>query len=394
MTDEKTRVRFPNLDALRFLCFASVFFFHSFATKFTEINTSDQYHFIKSRLLGNGNLGVNFFFVLSGFLITYLLLVEKSKFNGIHFGLFYTRRILKIWPMFAFCVVFGFFVFPIFKSFFHQTPNETAHLLGYLTFTNNFDFMKHGADSSVISVLWSVAIEEQFYLVWPLIIALSPRKFLPFVFGTIIIGSFLFRLWNAGNAQVLEMHTFSCISDLSVGGLAAFLCFTSKAFIRTIQNIRMPTIALLYLCTGLIYFYRKEIFFGNSVLIAIDRLVVSFLFALIILEQIYCINSLFKIGRLKLISRLGEYTYGLYCLHMIGILIAATLLDRLALNRSLWQIIIFEGGLSFLITIGLGILSFKYYETPFLKLKERFAVVRTSHPDKKPEYAPKSAETV
>src|SRR5690606_19427107 len=112
-------------------------------------------------LFGNGNLGVNFFFVLSGFLITYLLLIEMQLRGRINIGSFYIRRALRIWPLFYFCVAFGFIAFPFFKSMLGEIPNESANVVSYLFFLNNFDFIKNPPDSSVLSVLWSVAIEEQ-----------------------------------------------------------------------------------------------------------------------------------------------------------------------------------------------------------------------------------------
>ena len=75
------KIYFENLDGLRFLCFLSVFFFHSFHTENVLIKSSKFYLFFEKHLFGNGNLGVNFFFVLSGFLITYLL-IEEKKLNG------------------------------------------------------------------------------------------------------------------------------------------------------------------------------------------------------------------------------------------------------------------------------------------------------------------------
>src|SRR4051812_22277340 len=112
------KVYFENLDGLRFLCVLAVFFFHSFYTEFDYIKNQDSYFFIKKELFGNGNLGVNFFFVLSGFLITFLL-IEEKKLNGqINLWKFWMRRILRIWPLFYFCVFFGFVIFPFLKTLF------------------------------------------------------------------------------------------------------------------------------------------------------------------------------------------------------------------------------------------------------------------------------------
>src|SRR5690348_10604112 len=109
----KQRTFFPNLDGLRFFCFLSVFFYHSFYTEYSYIKEAPFYKFVKFHLLVNGNIGVNFFFVLSGFLITFLLLEEKKSTLNIRVNCFYEKRILRIWPLYFFCVFFGFVVFPI-----------------------------------------------------------------------------------------------------------------------------------------------------------------------------------------------------------------------------------------------------------------------------------------
>jgi peptidoglycan/LPS O-acetylase OafA/YrhL len=369
---------FPNLDGLRFFCFLSVFFYHSFATQYEDVRTNGVYKLIKYDLFNNGNLGVNFFFVLSGFLITYLLLTEKSQSQNVHIGKFYLRRALRIWPLFYFCIFFGFVLFPFLKSRLGGIPNETAHPIFYFLFANNLDYIKHGADSSVLSVLWSVAIEEQFYLVWPILLTFSSKKKLPYILVILIIISFLFRFFKAENDQIIELHTFSCISDMMIGGIGAYFSFYSSYFINKVTTIPKSIIILVYISTFGVYILRREIFHLNTFTIAIDRLIISILFLFIILEQNFSVNSFYKMGRFKNVSKLGQYTYGLYCLHMIGILIAATVLEKLGLHRQVWQVLVVEGLLSLSITLALAYISYHFYEKKFLLLKNKFAFINTS----------------
>ncbi|HTN16574.1 MAG TPA: acyltransferase [Chitinophagaceae bacterium] len=370
----KVRIFFPNLDGLRFFCFLSVFLYHSFATDYTDVKSTGLYYWVKNVIATNGNLGVNFFFVLSGFLITYLLLAEKESFGNIKVGNFYIRRILRIWPLFYFCVFFGFVVFPWLKTAMGQVPAETAHLGCYLTFLNNFDFIKNGLpDASVLGILWSVAIEEQFYLFWPLILYVCPSRYYHYLFVSIILVSLGFRFYYAENWLILEMHTLACISDMTVGALAALLAYGNKRFLELITQTPKWVIVLLYTVTLGAYLYRQELFYHGPLLLAADRLVMSVLFAWIILEQNFSTHSLFKLSRFKLISKLGTYTYGLYCLHMIGILITAKGLARLGWNKNVYQVIFLEGILSLLITIGLALVSFHLFERRFLKFKDKFA---------------------
>ncbi len=374
LTFKKEKVFFPNLDGLRFFCFLSVFLFHSFATDYKYIADSNLYWFVKKIIAGNGNLGVNFFFVLSGFLITYLLIVEREKFGKINIGNFYARRILRIWPLFYFCVFFGFIIFPVIKAAFGQVPNETANWPYYLGFLNNLDFINSGLpDSSVLGILWSVAIEEQFYLVWPLLLTIIPVRYYYHLFALIITASLLFRLYHVNNTMILEHHTISCVSDMTVGGLSAQLVYFHKNFKEKIGNQKMMSWIILYLGVIAVFLFRKELFWGNQFLQAADRLIVSILFALVILEQNYAKESLFKMSKYKLISRLGTYTYGLYCLHMIGILIVAVSLRTAGLNTNVYEVIFLEGGLSLFITIVLAWFSYTYFEAWFLKIKNRFA---------------------
>lgn len=363
---------FENLDGLRFLSFLSVFFYHSFYTGSEAIRTNTTYHFVKTDVFGNGNLGVNFFFVLSGFLITYLLLEEKKANGQISPGKFWMRRILRIWPLFYLMVLFGFVAFPFIKAAFGQVPAETAHLFSYLTFTNNFDFIANGPpDSSVLGVLWSVAIEEQFYLLWPLVIFMVPVKKLWIPFSLVIAGSLVFRaLYDT--PVMHEFHTLSCIGDMTVGAFAAWFIQTAPAFRARIAALPKYFIAIAWLLFVLVFFFRDEVLLTNTGIRIFERLFIAILIAFLILEQCYAEHSLFKTGNFKIISRLGLITYGLYCTHFIGILIATTLTRKLGINTELWQVLIVDTILALGITVVISKLSYRYFEGWFLGWKKRF----------------------
>ncbi|MBS1636899.1 MAG: acyltransferase [Bacteroidetes bacterium] len=371
------KIYFENLDGLRFLCFLSVFFFHSFHTEFDYIKSTGTYHFIKHDIFGNGNLGVNFFFVLSGFLITYLL-IEEKKLNGqIDIKKFWIRRILRIWPLFYLCVIIGFFIFPILKSAFGQQPNETASIWYYLTFTNNFDFIKKGLpDASILGVLWSVAIEEQFYFVWPIILYFLPVQKYWIAFTTVIIGSLIFRAAN-NNYLMHEYHTLSCIGDMAVGALGAWLIQTNSAFKNRIQNLAPVYISLIYISFLTIFLFRDEILSGNLPLLSVmERPIIAFIILLIILEQCFSEKSLFKMSRFRLFTKLGTISYGLYCLHFVGILIVTTLTKKYSLNTEMWQVFILDTSFALILTIVISLISYNVYEKPFLKLKDKFAYIK------------------
>ena len=367
-------------NGLRFICFFVVFLFHCYKTIFQNIRHDSGYHYIES-LFQNGTLGVNFFFVLSGFLITYLLIREKEYKGTISVRNFYIRRILRIWPLFYLCVAFGFLVFPFVKSLLGQPSEEIAHPVYFLLFVNNFDFMHSWPavpDALVLSVLWSVAVEEQFYLSWPVILKFIPIRYYRWIFPAIIAASLIFRsfytLDNDHDYAVRYFHTLSVIGDMAFGGLLAYFCSYENRFFRYIRNLRRYQIAIIYIAAIIIFIFKKQLF-HIPVLVVLERLVISCFFGLIILEQNYAKNSFFKFSQFKLVSKLGLYTYGLYCLHFIGILVVQTIAQKTGWNLHSIVMASLASLLALLVAILVSIASYYLFEKRFLDLKDKFAFI-------------------
>jgi peptidoglycan/LPS O-acetylase OafA/YrhL len=375
----KAKVFFPNLDGLRFISFFLVFLSHSFVTEDPSIKATAWYNFIKVRLFSDGDLGVSFFFVLSGFLITYLLLTEKQSTGKIHVKNFYIRRALRIWPLYFFCVLFGFLIFPILKAKFGQVPDETASPVLSSLFLNNFDRIIHGPpDSSVLSVLWSVAIEEQFYLIWPLLFVLIRQRNYGLIFLAVIFVSLIYRTF-CFDGQI-DLNSLGVISDMAIGGGGAYLAFSKTRFLEFIKAIH-PAVHLIPYLMALAFICLKYELFMSYGLIVFKRVIIAFFFVWILLEQNFSERSFFKISNFKVISSLGKYTYGLYCLHPIAILVSITLLRISGLNTSSWHLWLLEVPLSLFISLMLSYLSYNYFEMRFLKMKERFSYVTKGEKD-------------
>jgi peptidoglycan/LPS O-acetylase OafA/YrhL len=376
---------FENLDGLRFFCFLSVFFFHSFHTNDAAIKGSPVYHFFKVTLFGNGFLGVNFFFVLSGFLITYLLIKEKKANNNIQIVRFWIRRILRIWPLYFACVLYGFVIFPYTKMLAGGVPNETANIWYYLGFVSNFDYIHKGLpDATGLGVLWSVSIEEQFYLVWPIVLSFFAVKKFWIPLLLILTGSLVFRAIN--DVPIFhEMHTLSCIGDMALGGMGAWLILESTYCKIKIEALPRWFIITIYVAFAAVFIFRDEFLLSNYWLRIFERLLISSIMLLIILEQCFAKNSFYKMGRFKMPSRLGLITYGLYCIHFIVISITVGITKKLGINTQVWQVVFLEPAISLLITIPVCLLSYRYFETPFLKLKEKFSFKKETPILVKPE---------
>lgn len=375
---QSNKVFFPHLDGWRFIAFFSVFLFHSFHTESDAIRETGAYEFVHD-FFQHGHLGVNFFFVLSGFLITYLLLQERKLKDKINIPHFYLRRILRIWPLYFACVLFGFVIFPYLKTMLGEVSAETANPVWYVAFIGNLDiaFQQQLPDSSVLGVLWSVAVEEQFYLFWPLLLVLFMRLraalYLAFIALTIV-----FRFMYADNPVYMEFHTFSVISDMAIGGMLADYCYRNHEKFNGLQALKKWHIALIY-AAGIAVIACKDYIFVGSAGIASERLALSLFFAFIIFEQNYASNSVFKMGNAKFLSKWGKYTYGLYCLHFIGILVALQLSARFGFGNSVWGVIFIDTSIAMGISMILAWCSYHLMEKHFLKLKHKFsAIVRSA----------------
>src|SRR5450432_318525 len=115
MTQSTPKVFFPNLDGLRSLAFLMVFFQHGLLNSFSYLPVRNAFLQRFIIMICDGETGVSIFFVLSGFLITYLLLAESDRYGKIHPGYFYLRRTLRIWPLYYLVITFVFFGYPWLK---------------------------------------------------------------------------------------------------------------------------------------------------------------------------------------------------------------------------------------------------------------------------------------
>ncbi len=354
---------FENLDALRFLAFMAIFLTHGVYSESSEVKSSILYKTIDFITLPSW-LGVPFFYCLSGFLITYLLLVEQEKHKTFNVKKFYIRRILRIWPLYYAVVFFGFFVFPIIRSFFIQEAyNETATLWKYLLFLSNFDQNQNGLPYGAgLGVTWSLSVEEQFYLFWPLILIVVPKikykliSLILFIIAHILLAT-----------QFVNYHnTFGSMADLSIGTLLAVICFEKDAVFDYLKKLRARYIVLIY-CLGLIHLYSYEFGYGHHFL-------TSLFMAFVIFEQSFSENSIVKLGQFKIISKLGTYTYGFYLLHTIANFIVHNILRKVEFNALIKDLVAFPI-LSLLLTITLGYLSYNLLEMPFLAIKKKYSTI-------------------
>lgn len=374
---KKNRINyFDNLDALRFFAFFMVFLRHYFDFSFYQ-PSSEVETFLLEKFTMNGRLGVNLFFVLSGFLITYLLLKEIENTGTINIRFFYYRRILRIWPLYILIVALHFFIIPLLTNQF-SIVDIKEHIIYYCLFLNNFDILNTGfvgIDNDGLSILWSIAVEEQFYLIWPVLFTIINKKYYNYLFLAVIIFSLVFRVVYVSNKYVIYFHTLSVMSDLAVGGILAYNFIYGNKFMQYLQKIKKGSIAIVYIFIFIAIIFHAEWSQLNNATKVLERLVMSFLFSFVIAEQCFSNNSIFKLGSLKAVSKLGVISYGLYCLHLLSISVVQKLNSIFHINQANSFVFYSELFVSLLLTVILSYLSYNYFEKLFLKFKHNYSTI-------------------
>lgn len=350
----KERYYRPELDWLRFLAFVAVFVHHAFPN---ELNSLSMHfpRWLAELLVGivrAGGFGVDLFFVLSAFLITELLLREYRRFGHIDLLSFFVRRSLRIWPLYF---LFLFLAWCMFRPALTGTP-----LLYFALFLGNWYCAWRGYPNSAASPLWSVSIEEQFYLAWPIILTFGGLKRLPLLFVGFIVTSFLCRAYlvAAGTPHPgIWCNTFARLDPIACGIAIAF-------YQPTLPVLSIKSRGALFVCgvAGLIVCGSLDALSGSGALIVYPLVSIACSMLLIAFLGIRLPRFLQKGILLKALAYLGKISYGLYVFHLLALRTAD---DYLADGFS--HIFV-----AFLLTVVMAMLSYELIEAPFLRLKRKF----------------------
>ncbi len=317
-----------------------------------------------------GFLGVDIFFVISGFIITRLLMSEYSKTGRLDFKKFYMRRIIRIFPPLLVCVIMGVLYMGLTQD---QTFKDMSLMVvSSLFFVSNFQSTEI---MGVIAHTWSLAIEEQFYIIWPaLFLCLlrgKPRSIF-IVLTTIVILTILARIYilKAGiNPKYIYSLTFTRIDGLAIGAL---LAVSEKSFVNycgrllpLVSNVTL-TLAMSAVCFCL--FFVTLGFMTHNVFAFTGFAVFS---AALIFSAIYAPKThLIKRGlNLEIMRYFGRRSYGLYLYHYpIFRAIEYGYVPTSPVSHI--AVLAFKLGVSFLVTE----LSWRFMEKPLLALKTKYTV--------------------
>ncbi|MBL4708919.1 MAG: acyltransferase [Flavobacteriales bacterium] len=367
-----SKIHFPNLNGLRFIAALLVIIHH--IEQYKACFDIPSYYKSIPFVGIIGNLGVILFFVLSGFLITYLLLVEKEKVKTIKIKHFYLRRILRIWPLYMLTLLISLLILPQFDLY-KETFNLSIELPNtfplYIIMLPNIVLSIYGF-IPFASHTWSIGTEEQFYLLWPLIVKRFQTNYLLVLFILIIIIHMIIRgtLWtldsNSEESLIISLNifweTFS-IHTMAIGGIFAILYKQKSILLKILLN------KWFFLCITMIA--SIAILKGQWVSYIHKELYAS-MFGIIILNL--AVNKNYKnILEFKLLNELGKISYGLYMFHPVAIFITIYFAKQIN-SYSNWLIY----PICIMISICFSYFSYHYFERFFIKLKSRFTVVKSS----------------
>lgn len=367
--DTKQKVYFPNLNGLRFIAAFLVIIHHTEQLKLKfglENNWENPFIHI------SGRLGVLLFFVLSGFLITFLLLSEKQKSNNINIRNFYIRRVLRIWPLYYFVVLIGLFILPEIPLL--EMPKSTEELGdNFLLKLTLFIFMLPNlalvlfSPVPYISQSWSIGVEEQFYLIWPTIIKKSKKILRALILviafywsvrlGLMLTSEFMFPESMLFKTLLNFLASFN-IDCMAIGGIAAYIYF--KGYNNVLYVLFRKDFQYIVLISTLILLLLG---------VKMPYPIYAGLFAIIILNAAINPRNIFHLEN-GVFNFLGRISYGLYMYHVIAIVLVLKLLKDTEFYNGFTVLII-----SLLITVLGSSISYYYFERRFIKLKNNYSTI-------------------
>jgi len=384
------RLYIPALDGVRFFAFFLVFLHHSgLGDQFAA--WSPRYAAPLQTIARFGWAGVDVFLTLSGFLITVLLLRELDATRRVDVVRFYARRVLRIWPLYYLALGLGFFAVPILLGQV-GTPAYKAllleHLFPFATLFGNFSSATMlpsldalGPTSIILGPLWTIALEEQFYLIFPLVISaagpgITLRAVLRCTLG-IVAFSVATRLYIMANGipyPMVWMNTLAHLDPIALGIIGAVIWHRQR---RLLLGIR-PYGADVLLAIGALWLVVSYPQIGTSTHTVWQISAVA-------AASLLLIGAALRYQYLGLalgwgpIAWLGRISYGLYVYHGLARYLylqgPATRLPLELLHPPVrW---LAEFFLVLLVTILLAAVSYYGFERHFLRIKERFVVVRS-----------------
>ena len=359
------------LDGIRGVAVLLVFIshFHWILSPDPFLTKVTPWHFI-NRTFEAGFMGVDIFFVLSGFLITSLLMKDRSTNQKNLFKRFYRRRALRLLPALYALLIADFFV-----SRWENFPGDIQWRTTWhaILFLNNWNIVNNfGKAQNDLGHLWSLGIEEQFYLIWPLTIWLLAKLKIPskmmiplILFASLVVMVHRTSLWNDGTSWIiLYIRTDTRLDSLLIGAMFAYVYRHYQVPSKILNSV--ATLSFL----GLVYI--KYVLDKSPFIFEMGWTIIALLAGFIILSVADGVFFVQKVFTWRPLTMIGKVSYGLYLWHMpIFVLLGRHVTSGSRPLRLLIGII-----LASVVTS----LSWFFIEKPFLNLKDpRYENVKTSN---------------
>ena len=377
-----TRPYLPQLDGLRGIAIFGVLVFHFNSSEVGWAGLGFQVGFFEL-----GWTGVTLFFVLSGYLITQILLATRDEPH--YFRNFYTRRALRIFPAYYLMLILAYRAGKDLSLMDPQSgPSEwpfyAFYLSNYWLGANAF----RTPMSPLLGLSWTLSVEEQFYLLWPFVVRALSARALAGLCAALVIASPLLRwgmLYASDNPLLTHVSLSSNFDGLALGGLIAVLRQDSGLMRWTAPRIGLAlagvsglALAALFQAHGFHYFADSRVWMSATVNTLFFPALVAIFFSGILMLALVSESRFARLLSFRPLVALGRISYGVYLYHV---------LVSFVLTRAFWidvflpipgnephpAVVPLLYFARFAVTILIAAISFRYLEMPLLKLKARFA---------------------
>jgi peptidoglycan/LPS O-acetylase OafA/YrhL len=356
------KVYFPGLNILRFYAAISVVIAHT-SNNFGELRTRPAHYDLLNWIALDAQGAVTFFFVLSGFLITCLLLREHEETGDISVTRFYIRRMLRIWPLYYFICFIALVVFPFLLGQEYSLTSIPIYRVALVLFMlPNF-----AGALGALGHLWSIGVEEQFYLVWPWVVR-NRENFIRIAAGILIvkimIAPAVAYIHSDAVTPLFLALRFEC---MAIGAIGAYLYHKNHPALHVLYSWPIQVFSL----AGLAFIAIVDLPYNE-----LSVLFVSIVTICIILNVTVNPSSRLRFEN-PTINYLGQMSYGVYLYHYPLLYLILFTFNKLGVvENELYDFLLYSltiGG-----TLLLAAISYRWLELPFLKLKARSAVVKST----------------